>query len=225
MSDTYDIIFRQVVLRANQLQANSASGLATNYGSATLDDTEMGDRAVEFPKTAIDDAILNAGDRIVGEIGLNPMSPYRSNFQGVTSNLSSGSLVPMVDSNSKSRVGLIGDVKDASTSAKLQLKSYEEVDAANRSGLVQNIYWFFTDNTRIWHTRTDIVADVVIWDKADQRALLNSNPRGACPFPQNLHEALVSGALSYIFRKDFNSDQVKIWKGVFDEVLTTLCPK
>lgn len=223
--ETYDKIFRQVALRANQLQADTATALQTAYTTALIGQTEMSDRAIEFPKEAIDDAILNAGDRIVNLIGLDKNSPYRGNFAGVTSNVASGSLIPLISASSKSRIGLIGDVLDASTSKKLAAKDYQEVIGYSNMTLKQTPHWYYTDNVRIWHTRTNVVIDIIVWDKSDQLTLLaqtGGGVRGACPFPQDLHEALVCGALSYIFRGNFNNEQVGMWRGYFNDTLQIL---
>lgn len=225
MAETWDRVFRQVILRGNLLQADDASTLATNYTTALIGQTEMSDRAIMFPKVAVDDAILNAGDRMVGLIGLDKNSPYRSFFAGVTSNVASGAAIPLISSTSKTRVGVIGDVLDASTSKKCVAKEYQEVIGVGSMTLKQSPHFYYTDNVRIWHTRTNVVIDIVVWDKADQLTLMAQTAggvRGACPFPQELHEGLVCGALSYLFRGEFNVEQAKQWRATFNEVLAQL---
>lgn len=225
MAETYDKIFREVALRANMLQADAAATLNTNYNVALIGQTELADRAIEFGEYAIDDAILNAGDRMLALISADKYSPHRTHFAGVTANLATGALIPLIDSGSKSRIGVIGDVRDASTSKKLVAKEYQEVIGYSSLTVKQSPHWYYTDNVRIWHTRTNVVCDVVIWDKSDQRTLMTQTAgsvRGACPFPQSLHEALICGALSYVFRGDFNSEQVGIWRQYFEQTLREL---
>lgn len=223
MAETYEKIFRQVVLRANQLAADDTSALAASYVTSAIGDTQMADRAIEFPAMAINDAILNAGDRLVGAIGMDPYSPYRRFFAGVTANLATGSELPLLDSGNKTVVGVIGDVRDATSFKKLVSRNYQAViGVSNLALLKQSVHWYYTDNVRIWHTRDNVICDVVVWDKADQLTLLTTNPRGNCPFPQELHEALVCGALSYIFRSTFNIEQVMIWRRYFEAVIARL---
>lgn len=212
----YNIIQRQVIIRANQLKANSASALATAYDVTNIGDTEMGDRATSFPKKAIDDAILGAGGRMVELIGLDKDSHYRTYFAGVTSNLAggvvTGTAIPTTSSASKPIIGVIGNVRDSSTGKRVTASSYESVIRMINlaSSFNQSPHHFYTDNTKIWHTRTNVVADVVIWSDTDQRGLLESNPRGACPFPESLFAALVEGALSFLFRGEFNIQQAEM---------------
>lgn len=224
MSETYDKIFRQVVIRANQLTVSDASTLATNYSTAAIGQTEMSDRAVEFPAAAINDAILQAGDRLVNVIGANKHSPYRSWFTDTTNDIANGNVIPLVSSSNKSRVGVIGAVKDSTGGQKLVAKEYNQVIALKVSSpaitLKQSPFWYYTDNVRIWHTRSNVTCDIVAWDKVDQITLMNTSPtRGACPFPQDLHEALITGALSTLFRGTFNNEQAIQWKNYFDQTL------
>lgn len=225
MAETWDKIQRQVLLRSNQLQADTAASLAANYVVPDIGDTEMGDRATEFPKVAVDDAILNAADRLVGMIGMDKNSPFRNYFAGVTSNVASGAVIPAVSSFAKNRVGVIGDVRDSATGKKLVAKEYQDVIGIPNMTIMCEPHWYYTDNVRIWHTRTNVVIDIVTWDKLDQLSAMADNPRGDCPFPEELHEALVCGALSYIFRGDFNTGQVEIWRKYFEETLADMSVK
>lgn len=220
---TYDKIFRQVVLRANQLAADDSSSLSLSYVTAAIGQTQMDDRAIEFPKEAVDDAILNAGDRMVSLIGLDKYSPYRTFFHDVTSNIATGSAIPIVGAAGDPRIGVIGDVRDSSTNQKLLSRSYEDVIGYASLNVKSTPFWYYTDNVRIWHTRSNVVADIVTWNKDDQLTLMAATPtRGTCPFPEDLHEALVCGALSYLFRSSFNDGQVAIWRRYFDGVLARL---
>lgn len=226
--ESWDKIVRQVVLRANQLQADSAATLATNYVVSGIGTTELADRGIEFPIRAIEDAILNAADKLIDAISLNRKSVYRTNFQDTLTNITSGSLLdsytPVTNTSSK-RVGVIGKVY-AVNDPTLIYTFRPFLDVINRikmESLRQAVYWYYTDNVRIWATEDDELAcDIVVWDKATQRTLLSATPRGTCPFPEPLHEALVCGALSYIFRGDFNIPQVSTWKGYFEETLAML---
>ena len=229
MSVLYDIVQRQVILRANQLGADSSTALQTAYIDADIDQTNMGDRAIEFPFQAINDAILNAGDRMVRAIGQNPESTYRTYFADVTGSLASGAVIPTTSTNTKPVIGQMGVVKDASspfrkhTLAPFQI--VQDYNVLKTNILKVNPYLYFTDNTRIWHTSTNIVADVVVWSKTDQATLMVSTPtRGTCPFPEDLIEPLVCGALSYIFRGSFNNAQVGIWNAKFQDTLQDLNP-
>jgi len=107
----------------------------------------------------------------------------------------------------------------------LKETTYEEVESLNtlKTSLLKKVpYYYFYDGTRIYHTRTNVVADVVIWSKTDQIALLESSPRGACPFPEDLYEALICGALSYLFKENFNNQQFQAYRQYFLATLERL---
>lgn len=181
----------------------------------------MLDSGVQFPKTAVDDAILAAGDKIARRIGASPVSRYRRDLHDVTANITSGSLIPDVGSTGVDVIGKVGAVKDATTGKELEPVTRQQIDAYLKMTLSQDLHFYHTDNVRLWHTRAtnQVKADVVVWSKTAQRALLTSTPRGACPFSEDLHEALVSGALSVLFRGSNNTEQADLWKARFDQSL------
>lgn len=227
MSELYNFLQAEVMLRGNEMQADSASALATSYTSTTPGATELGDRGVEFPPTAINDCMLSAEDAMVRRIGANPKSPYRNFLTDVSASVASGALIPIISSGGKSRIGVIGDVRDAGDSTLLTFAPKQVVLGVKVLGtniLKKAQYLYYEDHTRIWHTRTNITTDMVIFDKSDERTLMTSSPRGTCKFPQDLHEMIVCGALSYMFRGDFNAGQVGIWRQYFNDGLAMLGP-
>lgn len=218
---------REVMLRANLFPASSGSTQSVSYAVANPGDTQMVDRAVQFPELAVNDALLDAGDVIVGRIGRNPQSPYRGSFHDVTANIASGALLPTTSTTSKPIVGVIGEVRDASGNALMNFADERVVKGYNtlKTNIVKvspNLY--YTDNVRIWHTTANVIADVVIWSRNDQLALMATNPRGACPFPEDLIELLVEGALAKVFRDKFNIDQASEYQRRFDAHLQEKLP-
>lgn len=219
---------REVLLRANLLPATAGATQTSNYATANIGDTQMADRSIQFPELAVDDALLNAADVMVGRIGANPQSPYRPFFADVTASLASGATLPLVSSGSKPIVGVIGDVRDAITPfRKLNFVDERVVQGFNtlKTNILKvNPYQYWTDNVRIEHTLANVIADVVIWSKTDQLALLQSNPRGACPFSEDLIPLLVVGALSFVFRDKFNESQAAIYAQKFEAGLAEALP-
>lgn len=219
---TWDTLQRSTILRANQLQADTAAALATSYTLATIGQTQMSDRAIEFPFVAINDALLDACDRIISAISMNVESPYRTFFAGVSGNISSGLTIPLVSTLSIPRVGMIGTVRDAATTKKMIFRPYEDVIGVSTMSLKQVPFWYFSDNVRVWHTKSNVILDLVVWDKSTQLTAMSASPRGDCPFPQDLHETIIAGALSYLFRGDFNTQQISTWRNYFESKLASL---
>jgi len=240
--ESWDKIIRQVLLRANMLQADSAATLATNYAIANVGQTEMSDRAIEFPFEGVVDAILNACDRLIGLIALDKSSHYRSWFSDSITGLASGDLLkfaapsgigqttPITANTNSIRIGVIGSVFDSTTNAiPYTFKPFLDVTRRNKlSGLKQPVYWYWTDNVRIYHTGTfnttpsTVSCDCVVWDKTFHRSAIAASVASGshiCPFPEDLHEAIVCGALSYLFRGSYNMDQVNKWREYFNETL------
>lgn len=228
MAETWDKIFRQVAMQSNLLSANDAATLETNYTNPVIGSTELADRATQFPFSAINDAILNAADRMVQLIGLDRASPYRIFFGDVTANIATGGLIPQVGSTGAKIQGVIGGIKDGTNDTKLIKRDYQDVTGiANMPTLKQasSIYWYYTDNVRIWHTRTNVKAEVVVWDKDAQRVLMSQAvTRGNCPFPENTHYILISGAKALLSRDGFNTEQSAVWRNEFNSGLPQLAP-
>lgn len=213
-------MFRQVALKGNLLKASVAADLETAYTTATIGAAEMLDRGVQFPFTAVNDSLLAAGDKIVRRIGANPTSRYRKDFTQQTAAVDSGQIMP-TDIGGVTVVGVPGTVKDAVSGTELEQVTRQQIDAYLKITLVQDLHFYAIDGTRIWHTRPVNKAkiDMVVWNKEAERVKLDSSPRGICPFTEDLHEALVAGALSVLFRSSNNSEQAEQWKNRFDASL------
>jgi hypothetical protein len=219
---SWDKIQREVMLKANQLNAADASTLASIYSVTSIGQTELNDRAIEFPFSAINDSILDACGKIVGVIGFNPNSPYRSYFHDTTDSISDGGRIPEYSQAGHPRVGVIGAVYDSSNSRECERVARQQVDGADALSLKISPYLFNSDGVRIWHTRTSVVADIVVWEAQVERYWMESAVRGECPFPDSLNGTIVSGALHYLFRSKFNNEQAEQWGVRFSDDLERL---
>lgn len=206
------------------MTADNASALQSAYTTSVPGQTQLGERAVEFPKEAIDDAIIEAGGRIVAVIGQNPNSVYRPYFTDQTSSISDGGMIPSVSQANHPVTGVIGAVVDATTLEELEpAGSRQAVKGADSLSLKISPHLYYSDGSRIWHTRTSVIADVCVWEAQIERYwLAASGTRGRCPFPDSLTETLVVGSLSYLFRDTFNSEQAKFCTEQFNATLLAL---
>lgn len=224
MAQTWDKIIRQVFLQGNLMGISSGAALETAYTNPVIGQAELINRASQYSEDAVQDVILEACNRIIQLISLDRQSPYRVHFQAVTSNLANGALIPKVSSTAVPIEGYIGDVRDSVTGTRMESKTYDQVvTVLDITTLKQVPFWYFTNNVRIWHTVANVICDVIAWSQDEQRTLMNQAiTRGACPFPESLHEAIVSGALAMLSRDGFNADQVQMWKGMFNETIQRL---
>jgi hypothetical protein len=219
---TWEKIQREVMLKANQLNAADASTLASVYSVTSIGQTQLNDRGIEFPFSAINDSILDAGGKIVNAIGHNINSPYRSYFHDQTDSISDGGRIQELSQAGHPKVGFIGAVYDSSTGKELELVSRPQVDGADALPLRISPHLYFTDQQRIWHTRTSVVADIVVWEAQVERYWMEASVRGDCPFPDSLNDVLVSGALTYLFRSKFNMEQADQWGARFQDGMSKL---
>lgn len=112
-------------------------------------------------------------------VAMNPLHPWRVVLQDVTASIANGALIPQTSTNSKQIIGVHGIVKDASDSKALTENfAIDEIRA-----LIENINtWRQTDvyayriiPPRIYHTRTNVVIDVCVYDVAAVRAAIVAN--------------------------------------------------
>jgi hypothetical protein len=219
---TWQYIQRQVMLKANQLNAADASTLASVYSVTSIGQTELNDRGIEFPFNAINDALLDVGGKMVQKIGANPQNPYRSYFYDQTDSITDGGRIPELSQAGHPRVGVIGAVYDSSTSEELEMVPRQVVRGADALNLKISPHFYATDGVHIWHTRTSVVADVVVWEAQVERYWMEASTRGECPFPDALNEALVNGSLSILFRSKFNDEQADKFAARFHHTLDSL---
>jgi hypothetical protein len=226
MSDTWEKLFRQVALKGNLLKASVAATLETAYSTATIGASEMLDRGSQFPKTAVDDALLAAGDKVIRQIAADPNSRYRKEFHSETAALTSGDVMP-TEVGGVPIVGVFGTVRETNTNTDMQQVTKQQLDAYLGITLKQGLYYYAIESVRLWHTQpTGVVkADACLWSKTTQLALLAASPRGACPFNSDLHEAVVNIALSILFRGMNNQEQAEQWKVRGDQSLAEAFPR
>ena len=229
MAVLYNIVQRAVMLRAGQLKADSAAALENAYSDSDVGQIEMDDIAIHFPFTAVNDAILNAGSRIVGLIGKEIDSPYRVFFADTTSNLTgltlSGIAVPSTGTGGSPRIGVIGNVRDVDSGKRLTAADYATViRLIEQTDIFEApILHYYTDNIRLWHTVASAVLDVVVWSETSQRTLMTSTPtRGSCPFPDDLLPVLVEYSLSFLFKAGFNEETAELHRARANEMLVDL---
>lgn len=239
-NQTWDKIVRQVALKANLLSADDVATLATAYSNTSLGNTQLSDRAIEFPILAVADSIVSALERIVYAISKNPVSYYRKFFIGTVAiaaatNTSSGYVLPTTSSGTDSPTNsiLIGPITNVVNSASvlMKFKPLQQVLGVNNSNLTLSYApaWYFTDNTRIWTTDgTSITFQSMVLQRSAIHTAIASGPMGnmttanSAPIPEDLFPAIVDGAVAELFKSGFNIDQAQIYEQKFTSYLGSL---
>lgn len=214
MAQTWSSVIIQILIKGNFIKGNPA-GVATAYDpSVLLSDSTLTDGGGEFPFGGVVDRILQAMSLIVTAIGSNRQSEYRTAFLEDTAGVASGALIPRVAASSatKYRFGVLSDVKDGSSGLYLTETAREIVLIARKNHTRQIVkpYQYYTDDTRLWHTRSTAKSEIVAWDKAAERAaMIASNHTSVCPLPDDLLPALEFGSLGVMHRNNFNIQQAE----------------
>lgn len=201
----------QILLRGNFFTGDAAT-LAASYNTATtLNDAVITKNGAEYSFAAIVDGILQAMGMIILAIGTNRTGEYRDWFNDLTGNIADGGVIPTFGSSStKLRYGLISDVIDASDSKFCNQQPRNLVEIAKARHPRQKIepYVAWTDDIVIYHSRTNVKARCVTWDRAAERtAMISSNTTAVCPLPEGLMPLLENLSFFWIRRDTFNAEQ------------------
>lgn len=216
----WQIILRQILLRGNFL-AGDAETLRLAYLKEPLSKLVLTQNGAMYSFEAICDGVIQAMTLILSAIGENRESQHRSAFIQDTAPLVSGAVIPTLSASGASRFGVIRDVREYVDPAVIPfgdviLPKYLThqprtlIDVANRqhprtAGLV---YYYYTDDVRLWHTSGFASAEIVACDMEREREnLVEANDAELCPLPVELIPALEWGSLAFIQRDTFNAEQ------------------
>lgn len=218
MATTYQQLLHSTALRANALVGSQAAALETTYATATL--TSANFNSADFPFTSFRDAILQAEQDFVSAVGFTGEHSWRRSIRGVTAALTSPSVLPLIDSNSKPVVGIWGAVYDSSDGTHLVEMPVDVITRRVRNAnahYVTPVYYYKIDGQRIIHTRTSVVLECCIYSRADQVTAYDAN--GNMLLPDPAEPGIVARALSFIFRDGVYAEQAAVWRQYSDEAL------
>jgi hypothetical protein len=217
MTVAYQKVLAEVGLRINAISGPISTTLETNYAKATQSASDY--VSTIFPKTSIQDAIINAEEKLVAAISNTGGHPYRAFLLSETAALSSGDAMPSVDENSVEIVGIYGSVLDgADTSIVLTAAPTQEI----RRRLNTSSYWkiplylYSFDGNGIIHTRTTVKVQVCVYSASTQRSAFAA---GNILLPDALEEAYVCGAVSQLVRDDEFMGQAGVYSQYFANTL------
>lgn len=227
MAQTWKSTIIQILLKADFMKGDKA-GLAADYNVVgVVDDDIMRDAGPAFSFEAVVDKILMAMTMIVTAIGENRQSEYRPYFLKDTIPLASGDKIPLV-ANGKPKFGVVSDFRDSYNDRYLTEQPREIVLGSRRQHARRVIrpFHYWTDDIRVLHTRVDVTAEVVAWDKTAERVLMiTTNDVSPCPLPDDLLPALEFGSLALLQRGNFNAESAPANAQAFQQELARIAGK
>lgn len=219
MSVSWNTILRESVLRVNGLTGPLAASLETAYTTVPLTTTQM--RSADFSFSFYKDTCLAVEGKLANAIANVGNHPWRAYLTGVTSSLAHKASLPSLSSASKPIIGIFGSVYDASDGTVCTENSLERITRRTRnagSRLKSAVYWYKMDGQRIYHTRTNVVIDVCVYDRSTQLTSIGTLTNNIL-LPDVLEEAYVCGMVSYMVRDDAFVAQSQIYRQYFNDTL------
>jgi hypothetical protein len=216
MSVAYHEPLAEILLRANAIAGVTGATIETNLTTRPL--TAAQTKGATFTFTAGKKALLYAEQRLARAIARTKGHPWRAFLRGVTASLANEAALPSLDSLSRPILGVFGAAYDASDGTQMTEKSLAEVRRLSRNAGTWRkcpVYHFNLDGGRAYHTRTSIVLECCVYDRAAQWTAIGANSNML--LPDGLEEALFSGGVSYLFRDDALAAQAKDYRSYFAE--------
>src|SRR5215475_5638418 len=165
MSVSYNTCLREIAIAVNAITGATPALLETSYSTVPL--TSANFQSSIFSFTALKDKMLDAQGEIITAAANTSGHPYRSALISQTSTLAYGA---QVTSNSSGIpvIGVLGDVRDASSGQPMTKNELRQIqDRVINPGnmwLIQ-VYWYCLSDRKIYHTVTNVIADVVAYTR------------------------------------------------------------
>lgn len=177
-----------------------------------------------FPSESVYDSLLNIEGRLADAIASTGNHPWRAYIISQTASLANKAELPSLDVNGEQIIGVWGSVQDASDFNVCRQMTLAQIQRANRqktnTAHCIPVYWYYLDDLRVYHTRTNVIAQVCVYSRTLQQAALDANE--AMLLPDVLAEALVAGTLSELFRDDQFDGQAQQYRQYFNEVESSI---
>lgn len=228
MSVTYHQLIRELALRTNSLVGPDEATLEASYNTNPLTESQFD--GADFPFTAHKDAILDAEEEFAWAIadavlGRQPdgrliLHPWRTNISSTLTAVTSPTNLPAVDSTGNKIIGAYGAIYDSSDGLPLKPATADRILRTNRLATGMPVYEFCIDGRRITHTRTQVVIEVCVYNRATQLTTLNAN--GAILLPDVTAPGIVARAAGFMTRDDALAEQAKIYRAYGDEALNRI---
>ena len=225
MALTYGKILAQAAARigdGGSIVGTTTSEIESSYTNASFGSAQIDNP--RFPFEVQKDALLLAEERMISVIAANRNSPYRSRLSVYSANLANRAALPIADTNGNARIGVLGNFKDATDGTILTEKGIEEVERLLRlrsSGAIrQNYYHYAIEGGRIVHTRTNVNAEMVIYNRDTQKTAINDDT--ATLLPDTFEEMYVCGQISFAYAGDEAPDTANQYVQYFADGLARL---
>lgn len=217
MAFSYNKLIRQAALRVGAITGSTAAAKQASLGTTPLTTSVAG--SVEFPLTALQDAAIGACARLVRAYASVDGHPFRAFNMSQTGDITSGSLIPAVDSTSRPIVGVLGTVRAQSSGAPMTQKSLQVILSIIGDAQLKRTYnYYHIRDQRLYATATAVI-DVVTFDEtAERSAVANGNT----PLPDALFDAAWCAMAALLATDDAYFNQAQAWNAYVENVIAEI---
>lgn len=177
-----------------------------------------------FPFTSVKYALINAEEKLAHAIANTSGHPWRASLAGVTASIANEAVLPITSSAGAGIIGALGSVYDATDGTACTKKPLAVIRRRVRNAAAfpvgGSIYHYNIDGSRIYHTRTNVVIDVCVYNRVTQLAALTANSNML--LPDVLDEALICGAVAFLVRDDEFTTQAGLYAAYFASAISMI---
>ena len=213
MAVNFHDLLAAVGLRVDALRGGTVSvpdatpvGLETAYNVRPL--TIANWQSARFSFTAALNALTDTEAEIAQAVSNTDQHPFRKLIETDSGSLASGAQLPTVISTA-AVIGKRGEVRDATNNVHCTEQPFEIVNRKINTAFFATERYHFTEvSGRVFHTRTNVIVKLPVYDDSARRTAAAAN--GAILFPA-ITWLYVSGALSKLFRNGFLENQSSLY--------------
>ncbi len=217
----YRRIIAQAASRVNALSGSTAAAREAAYVASPLTTVQIG--STDFPFSEIKDALAGVIGRIISTYANVPNHPYRTYNLSQTDNIPTGGVIPSINASGIPIVGVYGAIRDSSDGKVLTEQPVQIIETINNNadGFLKRPYYYFKIvDSRIEHTRPNVVIDVNTFSYAD--TITNIEADGNADLPDALFDCCWTGLVSVLFNDGEFLDMASTCGQYFNAVLNQM---
>jgi len=196
------IILRQCFIRIGAYQGQAAA-IEASY---LLTDPSTNAKSASFTKSVLLDGLVGIEQEIAGVVGGQDEHPWQNIIHDVTASITSGARIPSVGISTATAkiIGKYHEVRDAASPFRpltndLTVADIRELSLNPAAMFKSDIYSFARERERLYHTRTNAIIDVSVYDYDVRKAAIFAD--GELLFTE-AQDCYFSGLMSLLMNTD-----------------------
>lgn len=218
----YSDLIKEIAIRLDAVVGSTGAAKEASLSNPVPTISELG--STDFPLSNIRRTLLSSVSRIIRTYAGIKNHPFRQYNLSQTANIAHKGQIPFVNSASKPIVGVFGAVRDATTGDILTEQPVQLIESIRRSqtdsSLKGSYFYYKIADSRIYHTRTNVVIDVVTFDAATEKIAIAAG--SASILPDACFDIAWTAALGLMMIDDSYQNQAAVYQNYATQCLNEM---